>query len=318
MHDIWNPWHGCVKVSPGCKNCYMMCLDNRRDITDSTTVRKIKSNFELPLKKNRQKEFKIKAGERLRVNMTSDTFIDQADDMRDDMWAIIRARPDVIFWLLTKRPERIADHLPADWDNGNNYENVSLNITCENQDMFNILWPIFEKILAKHKGICIAPILGPIDITPALASGQIEEIHIGGENYDNPRMCDYEWIEDLSRQCHQYKINMHWYESGTVIKAGDKINTISIKQNQARVAGASRLNCFYGKPHYILKDPDDHHILQSDELYVPVYNSRDCFMCGNQNACNGCDPKCMYRKETDQTLTYDQLVSLQKMTVHKN
>ncbi|WP_143675676.1 DUF5131 family protein, partial [Succinivibrio dextrinosolvens] len=23
MHDIWNPWHGCIKISEGCKNCYM-------------------------------------------------------------------------------------------------------------------------------------------------------------------------------------------------------------------------------------------------------------------------------------------------------
>ena len=22
MHDIWNPWHGCVKCSEGCQNCY--------------------------------------------------------------------------------------------------------------------------------------------------------------------------------------------------------------------------------------------------------------------------------------------------------
>lgn len=22
MHDIWNPWHGCVKASEGCENCY--------------------------------------------------------------------------------------------------------------------------------------------------------------------------------------------------------------------------------------------------------------------------------------------------------
>ena len=30
MHDIWNPWHGCVKVSEGCKNCYMYALDKAR------------------------------------------------------------------------------------------------------------------------------------------------------------------------------------------------------------------------------------------------------------------------------------------------
>lgn len=26
MHDIWNPWHGCVRVSSGCANCYMYSL----------------------------------------------------------------------------------------------------------------------------------------------------------------------------------------------------------------------------------------------------------------------------------------------------
>lgn len=27
MHDIWNPWHGCVKCSEGCQHCYMYFLD---------------------------------------------------------------------------------------------------------------------------------------------------------------------------------------------------------------------------------------------------------------------------------------------------
>ena len=30
MHDIWNPWHGCKKISPGCANCYMYTLDKQR------------------------------------------------------------------------------------------------------------------------------------------------------------------------------------------------------------------------------------------------------------------------------------------------
>ncbi|MBO4344151.1 MAG: DUF5131 family protein, partial [Victivallales bacterium] len=21
MHDIWNPWHGCRKISEGCQHC---------------------------------------------------------------------------------------------------------------------------------------------------------------------------------------------------------------------------------------------------------------------------------------------------------
>ena len=31
MRDIWNPWHGCVKCSEGCQNCYMFFLDKMRD-----------------------------------------------------------------------------------------------------------------------------------------------------------------------------------------------------------------------------------------------------------------------------------------------
>ena len=31
MHDIWNPWHGCKKISEGCQHCYMYCLDRMRD-----------------------------------------------------------------------------------------------------------------------------------------------------------------------------------------------------------------------------------------------------------------------------------------------
>ena len=31
MHDIWNLWHGCKKISEGCKNCYMYYLDKVRN-----------------------------------------------------------------------------------------------------------------------------------------------------------------------------------------------------------------------------------------------------------------------------------------------
>ena len=27
---IWNPWHGCHKVSEGCAHCYMYFLDGKR------------------------------------------------------------------------------------------------------------------------------------------------------------------------------------------------------------------------------------------------------------------------------------------------
>ena len=50
MNDIWNPWHGCKKYSEGCENCYMYFLDSQRD-KDGSNIYKVKTNFNLPLKK---------------------------------------------------------------------------------------------------------------------------------------------------------------------------------------------------------------------------------------------------------------------------
>ena len=39
MHNIWNPWHGCKKISEGCENCYMYYLDRMRDKDGSIYTR---------------------------------------------------------------------------------------------------------------------------------------------------------------------------------------------------------------------------------------------------------------------------------------
>ena len=51
MHDIWNPWHGCRKISPGCANCYMYTLDKQRGKDGSVIYRT--ENFAYPLQKDR-------------------------------------------------------------------------------------------------------------------------------------------------------------------------------------------------------------------------------------------------------------------------
>ena len=313
MHDIWNPWHGCTKISPGCKNCYMYALDERRGVqTPSNQVHKT-NNFDYPLKKDRQKNYKIKPGERIRVNMTSDTFLPEADAWRDEMWDIIRKRSDVIFWLLTKRPERLLQCLPKDWCIG--YNNVFLNITCENQDMFDLRWPIFEQIPAYRKGFCIAPILSDMNITPALKSHQICEVSLGGENYDNPRPCHYEWVKHISDQCKDYRVNFSWYETGTILYKNGQRYTIPTKPMQAQLAGRAGLNhTFYDvNAGFFLTDPETGRILTDDELYKPVYNSNHCLFCGNQNSCNGCDPKCKSHGPNDQIITLQELKKLQRI-----
>ena len=105
MHDIWNPWHGCTKISEGCKHCYMMYNDHKGGL-DGTKIYKTQS-FYYPLEKDRYGEYKIKSGEVIRICMNSDFFLEEADPWRDEVWKIIKQRSDVIFYILTKRAHRI-------------------------------------------------------------------------------------------------------------------------------------------------------------------------------------------------------------------
>ena len=54
---LWNPWHGCTKISPGCVNCYMYARDAEFG-KDSSVVTKTAS-FNLPVKRTRQGAYKL-------------------------------------------------------------------------------------------------------------------------------------------------------------------------------------------------------------------------------------------------------------------
>ncbi len=112
MHDIWNPWHGYTKCSEGCQNCYMYYLDRIHGNGDSSVVTKT-SGFRYPLSKFRDGRYKVQSGEMIRVCMSSDFFVEGADKWRDEAWDVMRQRPDVKFFLLTKRPERVEIFAPV-------------------------------------------------------------------------------------------------------------------------------------------------------------------------------------------------------------
>ena len=117
MHDIWNPWHGCVKCSEGCDHCYMYFLDKCRD-QDGSKIYKTKTGFRKPIQKDRKGRYKIRSGETVRVCMTSDFFLEEADAWRGEAWNMMRLRKDVIFFLLTKRPQRVRDYVRAVYRSG--------------------------------------------------------------------------------------------------------------------------------------------------------------------------------------------------------
>lgn len=283
MHDIWNPWHGCVKCSEGCQHCYMYFLDQIRD-KNGADIYKTKTRFRYPLQKDRHGAYKVKSGELIRVCMTSDFFLEEADQWRTEAWDIMRIRKDVKFFLLTKRPQRIMQCLPYDWGNG--WDNIFLNVSCENQRRTDERVPILMKLPFKHKGVMCTPLIGAVSLAKYLPSGQIEQVISGGENYDGARPCNFDWIKSLRQECVTYQITFCFMETGSVfIKDGKRYN-LSNKQLQSRMAYKSGMN-YQGKNiHFALYD-DWGYPLAAEQLYVPHYRA-NCQMCASKLICNGC------------------------------
>ncbi len=282
MHDIWNPWHGCRKCSEGCQNCYMYYLDSLHE-KDGSDIYRTKAGFKYPLSKFRDGTYKVKSGEMLRVCMTSDFFLEEADSWREEAWQIIRRRPDVKFFLLTKRPERVLDHLPCNWGDG--WENVMFNVTCENQKRADERIPILIELPFKHKGIMCAPYIGPVSISKYLPARHIEQVLCDGENYGGARPCHYEWVKSLRDECVEYNVTFVFCSTGRRFVKDGKLYNLegSIQSEQAYKSGLS----FQGKSiEWKLTDAWGYTI-DDNRLYMPYYGER-CQECGIRFTCNGC------------------------------
>lgn len=210
----WNPWHGCVKVSKGCKFCYMY-RDKERYGQDPSVVLKSKSKFNEPLK---WKEPKL-----IFTCSWSDWFISNADEWRNDAWKIIKQTPHHTYQILTKRPERILEHLPADWGTG--YENVWLGISAEDQETYDDRIVYLSEIPAKVKFLSLEPLLSPIDIHNKSITGQFlpsspDWIIVGGESGNDTgkygyRPCELQWISDIVSKCKELEIPVFVKQLGT-------------------------------------------------------------------------------------------------------
>lgn len=283
MHDIWNPWHGCVKCSEGCQNCYMYFLDRMHN-RNGAEIYRTKAGFRYPLQKDRAGNYIIQSGELIRVCMSSDFFLAEADQWRDEAWAIMRKRSDVKFFLLTKRPQRVRECLPEDWGDG--WENIFFNVTCENQRRADERIPLMLELPFKHKGIMCAPFIGEVSIKDYLSSGQIEQVMCGGENYDGARLCHFDWVKKLRDECAEHDVTFCFVETGTnFIKDGRRYH-MPKKLIQSEMAAKAGMN-YTGRP-MVFKLTDESGVeIPADQLYVPHYRE-NCAICGSRPICNGC------------------------------
>ena len=233
---IWNPWHGCRKFSAGCQNCYVY----RRDLSigkDPSVILQTR-DFNLPIRRSRSRDWKLQPEDGVVFTcMTSDFFLEEADPWRPACWEIMRVRSDLQFAIITKRIHRFMDCIPDDWGEG--YPNVSIYCTAENQQAADLRLPLYLTLPIRHKHICHEPMLGPINIEPYLASGQIEYVLCGGESGPGARPCRYEWILSIREQCMKYHVRFHFKQTGALFIKDGRAYRIQrcFQQSQAAKAG---------------------------------------------------------------------------------
>ncbi len=235
LYVDWNPWHGCTKISTGCKYCYVYRQDEMYGSTTASSECRKTLAFNLPLKRKRDKSFKIESGTLVFTCFTSDFLLKDADEWRPECWEMIKTRNDCWFYFFTKRIDRFMDCIPLDWKDG--YDNVMVGCTVENQAMADYRLPIFLSLPIKHKFITVAPLLERIDLSKYL-DASIKEVSIGGESGLYARPCDYDWILDIREQCVRKNIPFRFHQTGAHFIKDGKMYRIRREYQQTQASKA--------------------------------------------------------------------------------
>lgn len=200
-HHTFNPWWGCVKVSPACTHCYAE-RDSKRfgfALWGPDSERRFfgDKHWNEPLKWNRTAGLE---GDRHRVFCASmaDVFEDrpELDPHRTRLWNLIEETSNLDWLLLTKRPENAPRMLP--WKTCPT--NVWFGVTMEDQEWLLHRLEAFKAVSARIKFVSIEPMLGPVDLSPL--AGHVHWVIAGAESGNGARHTHIDWVRSLRDWCH--------------------------------------------------------------------------------------------------------------------
>lgn len=236
----FNPWWGCTKVHQGCKNCYAETLDHRwggDHWGPSNPRRMVLGEWSKPAQWDKAAKA---AGERHRVFCASmcDLFedldrdhpvFDQQDkpvemahhagrfwtipDLRARVFQIIEETPNLLWLLLTKRPENITRMVPPGWLT-RWPDNVMTGTSPCDQETADKCIPHLIDVPGSHF-LSVEPMLGPVDLSDF---GGIDWVICGGESGPGARPMDPKWARSLRDQCVGAGVPFHFKQWGGVNK----------------------------------------------------------------------------------------------------
>lgn len=199
----FNPWIGCTDVSPACKFCYARDLSRRYGWADWGTgeprKRTSAANWRKPVSWDRSARA---SGDRPFVFCASlaDVFDNEVEPQwRADLFSLIRATPNLVWLLLTKRignVRKMVDVMPR---------NVAIGATMANQEEYDRdrmkLADVKREFQPAFTFASVEPMLGQVIID----CNAPDWIICGGESGRSPRDMDPQWARDLRDQSARFK-----------------------------------------------------------------------------------------------------------------
>lgn len=227
-HHTFNPWWGCVRVSPACVHCYAETFAHRlgASLWGRTAERRFfgAEYWRQPVRWNRDAQL---AGERRRVFCASmaDLFEGRADlhEWRAKLWPLIESTPHLDWLLLTKRAHNIARMVPwhDTWP-----ANVWIGTTAENQKYADLRIPQLLELPARVRFISAEPLLGPLTIRRWTG---INWLIAGGESGHGARPTDPAWVRSLRDECKSAGVAFHfkqWGHWAPSVPAGTRVRQL--------------------------------------------------------------------------------------------
>lgn len=205
----FNPWKGCTHAGPDCLNCYAENLMDTRWGQVEWGPKGERKRTTAAYWKQPHKWNKLAASDGIKRLVFCASLADVLDDhpsidptWRRDLFEVIAQTPDLIWLMLTKRPQNFWNLIPLD----RLPSNVWFGTSAGTQKMAEKRIPHLVEIPAAKHFLSLEPLLERVDLDlphwqGTLWPNQIDWVIAGGESGPNARPMDVAWAYSIRDQC---------------------------------------------------------------------------------------------------------------------
>ena len=210
----WNPVRGCLKISPGCKNCYAETFAERfrgipgHPYEQGFDFRLVPEKLCDPLRWTKPKT--------VFVNSMSDLF---QDAVQDEYIVTVARVMDMANWhtyqVLTKRAERLREMLTTQLRFAAHAPHIWWGVSVEDKQYGLPRIEHLRATPAQVRFLSIEPLLE--DLGPINLQG-IHWVIVGGESGPGARPMEKDWAETIRGQCESAGVPFFFKQWGGVQK----------------------------------------------------------------------------------------------------